>query len=109
MIFSELTFTQYVSDYGISNLAGLILKIFSFWLIFHAVFIYNVKKPFTELQRLKTSLDLTKDEVTMFWSDTLKFFYINQATADAAGGPAESFHDSTPAIFLSRVRRRQVP
>lgn len=50
---AELAFTFYVSVFGLSNLVGHILKLFSFWIIFQAVVISNLRRPFKELNRLK--------------------------------------------------------
>ena len=47
---AELAFTFYVSVFGLSNLAGHIFKIFSFWFIFQAVVISNLRKPYAELR-----------------------------------------------------------
>ncbi len=49
---AELAFTFYVSVYGISNLVGHIFKLYSYWLIFQAVVISNLQKPFYELKSL---------------------------------------------------------
>ncbi|MEH6625637.1 MAG: MASE3 domain-containing protein [Motiliproteus sp.] len=50
---AELAFTFYVSVYGFSNLVGHIFKLFSFWLIFHAVVLSNLRKPISRLDRLQ--------------------------------------------------------
>lgn len=50
---AEIAFTYYVSVYGASNLAGHIFKIFSYWLIFRAIVLSNLKKPFYELASIK--------------------------------------------------------
>jgi signal transduction histidine kinase/CheY-like chemotaxis protein len=47
---AELAFTFYVDVFGLSNLAGHIFKLFSFWMIFQAVVISNLKKPYGALQ-----------------------------------------------------------
>lgn len=47
---AELSFTFYVSVYGLSNLVGHILKLFSFWLIFIAIVRTNLQKPYISLQ-----------------------------------------------------------
>ena len=46
---AELAFTFYVSLYGLSNLAGHIMKLFSFWLIFVAVVRTNLQEPFSAM------------------------------------------------------------
>ena len=50
-----------------------------------------------EIRQLKTTLDLTQDEVYMFWPDTLKFFYANQAAKNQIGRSDEDFYNLTPA------------
>lgn len=47
---AELAFTFYVDVYGLSNLAGHIFKLFSFWLIFEAIVISHLQEPYTTLQ-----------------------------------------------------------
>ncbi len=49
----ELAFTFYVDVYGLSNLAGHIFKFFSYWLIFQAIVISNLKSPFYELDKAR--------------------------------------------------------
>ncbi len=60
---AELAFTFYVSVYGLSNLVGHIFKFFSFWLIFQAVVISNLKFPYAALreseERLRAVFDNT--------------------------------------------------
>lgn len=50
-------------------------------------------------RHFKEILDLTQDEVYMFWPDTLKIFYVNQAAADKAGKTIEDFIGRTPALI----------
>ncbi len=45
-IISELAFTVYISNYGISNMVGHYLKIFSFFLIYQAIIKTGIEKPF---------------------------------------------------------------
>ncbi len=52
-ICAELAFTFYISVHGLSNLAGHIFKLFSFWLVFQAIIISNLKSPFYELAKAK--------------------------------------------------------
>lgn len=47
---AELAFTFYVGVYDFSNLAGHIFKLFSFWFIFRAIVIYNLKMPYADIQ-----------------------------------------------------------
>lgn len=48
-ILAELVFAFYVSANGLVNLVGHLLKLGSFWLIFHAVIRSNLIKPYSDL------------------------------------------------------------
>lgn len=52
-IASEFLFTFYVNVYDFANLAGHIVKIFSIWMVFQSVAVYNMKKPLAEMVRLE--------------------------------------------------------
>ena len=58
---AELAFTYYVSIYGLSNLLGHILKLFSFWLIFMAVVRTTLKEPFLAMSRGANTYDAIPD------------------------------------------------
>lgn len=53
-MFSELTFTLYIDNYGLSNLMGHYFKLLSFYLIYKAIIVKAIKEPhqtiFNELQ-----------------------------------------------------------
>ncbi len=50
-ICAELLFTNYVVVYGFGNILGHIFKLFSFWLIFRAIIVSNLKTPYAALQK----------------------------------------------------------
>lgn len=60
-IVSELAFTFYVSNYGISNLVGHYFKLFSFYLVYKAIIETGIKNPyamiFKELDAANKSLN----------------------------------------------------
>ena len=60
-IVSELAFTFYVSNYGISNLVGHYFKLFSFYLVYKAIIETGIKTPFElifkELDAVNKSLN----------------------------------------------------
>lgn len=58
---AELAFTFYVDVYGLSNLTGHILKIFSFWLIFQAIVRTTLQEPFLVMSRGATTYDVIPD------------------------------------------------
>jgi len=45
-IISELAFTFYISNYGISNMVGHYFKIFSFFLVYQAIIKTGIERPF---------------------------------------------------------------
>lgn len=58
---AELAFTFYVDVYDIPNLVGHIFKIFSFWLIFHAIIVTTLREPFLVMSRGATTYDAIPD------------------------------------------------
>ena len=58
---AELAFTFYVDVYGISNIVGHILKLFSYWLIFMAVIRTTLKEPFLAMARSSSTYDAIPD------------------------------------------------
>lgn len=58
---AELAFTFYVSVYGLSNLAGHLFKLFSFWLIFMAVIRTTLREPFLAMSRGSNTYDAVPD------------------------------------------------
>lgn len=57
-IFTEASFTIYKSVYEIYNLLGHVYKIFSSYLLFRAVFIYNLDTPYHELEKAREQIKL---------------------------------------------------
>lgn len=51
-IISELSFTFYISVYGLSNLVGHVLKFFAFWLIFLAIVRASLREPYVNLENI---------------------------------------------------------
>lgn len=54
---AELCFTFYVNIYDISNIAGHILKLISFWLVFVATIRLTLEKPFQAMSRGASTYD----------------------------------------------------
>ncbi|WHH59563.1 GGDEF domain-containing protein [Petroclostridium sp. X23] len=75
---SELAFTFYINNYGVSNLVGHYLKIFSFYLIYKAVIEKGIREPyeiiFRELKENEQKLCAQNDQ------------YRNQAIMDGLTG-----------------------
>jgi len=58
-VFAELAFTLYDSLKGtFFGIAGHILKVYSFWFIFQAIIITNLRKPYTKIKQAEEKLSL---------------------------------------------------
>lgn len=55
---AELAFTFYVDVYGIANIVGHTFKLFSYWLIFHAIILSNLKAPYAALHKSSQKLSI---------------------------------------------------
>lgn len=55
-ICAELAFTYYVGVFDLSNLAGHIFKLFSFWFIFRAIVLTNLEHPYALLRENEGNL-----------------------------------------------------
>jgi len=62
-IAAELAFTYYISVYGLSNIVGHLLKLFSFWLIFLAVIRSTLKEPFLVMSKQASTYDAISDAI----------------------------------------------
>lgn len=45
---SEICFTQYANPEDLPNIAGHLLKVFSFWIVFSVILVQNLDKPFLD-------------------------------------------------------------
>lgn len=50
-IFSEISFTFYISVYGLSNFIGHILQLFAFYLLYRAIIVTGLQRPYSILFR----------------------------------------------------------
>ena len=79
-IISELAFTFYVSNYGISNLIGHYFKIFSFYMIYRAIIYTGLVKPFNllfkDLQHKQAELIKYADDLKELNANKDKFLSI---------------------------------
>jgi len=65
-IISELAFTFYIDNYGISNIVGHYFKLFSFLMIYHAIISSGVEEPFNLIfKELKLTNDSLQKEVDL--------------------------------------------
>ncbi len=64
-VVSELAFTFYISNYGVSNLIGHYFKIFSFYFIYKAIVKTAIKDPYKIIfKELDTTIKSLNDEIT---------------------------------------------
>lgn len=57
-IFSELAFTRYTNVYDTYNFLGHMYKIVAYYLLFRALFVQNVQKPYQELRAAESQLSV---------------------------------------------------
>jgi signal transduction histidine kinase len=61
-IFSELAFTQYISVFGLANTVGHFFKVISFYLIYRAIIVTGIVRPYNLIFRsLKQSEDALRE------------------------------------------------
>ena len=60
-----------------------------------------------EMRQFKTTLDLTENEVYMFWPDTLKLFYVNQAAKNKFGWKNDEFLNMTPLDVRLKIEESE--
>lgn len=80
-IVSELAFTLYTDVYGITNIAGHVLKFAAFWLIFQAIVQTTLAEPFRALSRTASTYDAIPDP-TLLVDPTGLIVQANRATAE---------------------------
>ncbi len=71
-IISELAFTFYINNYGLSNLVGHIFKIFSFYLIYRAIIQEGIEVPYNVIFK-----ELT-DKEKMITAQNRRLIYMNR-------------------------------
>jgi hypothetical protein len=65
-IISELAFTFYIDNYGISNIVGHYFKLFAFLMIYHAIISSGVEEPFNLIfKELKLTNDSLQKEIDL--------------------------------------------
>jgi diguanylate cyclase (GGDEF)-like protein/PAS domain S-box-containing protein len=101
-ILSELAFTFYISVYGLSNLIGHFFKIIAFYLVYRAIIVTGLEKPYSllfyDLQKNREELQRIIDAspVMIFYKDRKnRFMRVNKALAEATGLPKEEIEGKT--------------
>ncbi len=99
MILSEIAFTQYVSLYGIANVVGHLLKIFSYWFVFVALVRATLVKPFEAMAQAAATYDAVPD-ATLIVDHNGLILQANPAAATLSGQDERSLPGaSAHALF----------
>lgn len=80
---AEMAFTFFVSLYGLSNLAGHIFKLFSFWFIFVAVVRTTLRDPFSAMSKAETYYDVVPDATIIINTEGV-IQHVNEAACSLA-------------------------
>lgn len=83
---AELSFTYYTSVYDLSNLAGHIFKLFSFWMIYVAVVRTTLREPFSALSKAETHYDAVPDATIIIDTEGI-IQHVNKAACLLANRP----------------------
>jgi len=101
-IVSELAFTFYVSVYGLSNLIGHYFKILAFYLIYRAIIVTGLEKPYSlifhnlEQNRRETQTIIDASPIMIFYKDREnRFIHVNKALAESMNLPKEGIEGKT--------------
>jgi signal transduction histidine kinase len=102
---SELAFTFYISNYGISNFVGHIFKIASFYLIYKAIIETGIERP---MDLIFTKLKKTNEEKDRFFSiiahDLKNPFGGVKSIADLLCDNWDDFTEEEKKSFISDIR-----
>lgn len=86
---AELAFTTYVRVFDLSNLAGHVFKLFSYWLIFLAIIHTTLTEPFRAMARNASSFDAVPDPTLIVDRQGI-IHQANRAASEEAGlSPSE--------------------
>ena len=101
-IASELAFTLYISAYGPANLIGHYFKIFAFYLVYRAIIVTGLEKPYSLLlfdvhkQREELQIIIDSAPIMIFYKDREnRFIRVNKALAEAVGLPIREIEGKT--------------
>ncbi|WP_392538827.1 MASE3 domain-containing protein [Legionella sp. 227] len=106
MILSDLAVSDYRNLFGIQNIVGHILKIYSFWFIYIALVVQTLRRPFAILARAATTYDNIPDptfivqaEGTISQANTEAGKYTQIKPEELVGLSSHSlFHNKSEAI-----------
>jgi len=113
-ILSEISFTFYVSVYGLSNMLGHIFKLISFYFIYKAINETSLKKPYTllfnKLRETNLKLKKEKEKLNRYFEmaelmvitidDKGKIIELNQKSCEVLGYKKEELVGKDWTIFF---------
>ncbi|KTD37411.1 sensory protein (PAS domain) [Legionella moravica] len=80
MILTDIILSHYTDLFGLENIIGHLLKIFSYWFIYVALVVSTLREPFSMLARAASTYDNIPDPIMIVQSNTL----VSQANTAAA-------------------------
>ena len=100
---AELAFTLYVGVYDFSNLVGHLLKIAAFFMLFRAIVVTGLERPFAlifrELTQRQTALAESEARYRQLFNTMSEGFVLSEVVCDAAGRAVDyRFLDVNPAF-----------
>ncbi len=107
-IFSEMSFTQYISVFGVFNLLGHIFKLAAFYSFFRAILIIGLTRPFDLLyksvtdseRKYRTLFTNAKDSIFLIKHEDNRqlgnFLEVNNTACEILGYSREEFLSMTP-------------
>lgn len=108
---AELAFTFYVDVFGLSNQAGHILKIFSFWMIFRAIVLTNLQQPYLELHEAHNALQRSESKHRTVIDNTSQGYWmvdgenttidVNEALCKMLGYKRDEIIGASPYKFVN--------
>ncbi|MBL7481188.1 MASE3 domain-containing protein [Legionella bononiensis] len=80
LMFADIILSHYTDLFGLENIIGHLLKIFSYWFIYVALVVSTLREPFSMLARAASTYDNIPDPTMIVQSNTL----VSQANSAAA-------------------------
>ena len=112
-ILSEVSFTFYTDSYGIFNMAGHVLKIIAFFLLYKAIVETGIKRPYDLLFR---NLKQSEEKYHNLFSMMTEAFALHEIILDESGQPCDyrfievnkAFEEMTGLLSIEGKTAREV-
>ncbi len=96
---AELSFTVYINVYGITLIAGHILKLLSYWLVFRAVVRASLSEPWKAMTRGFSTYDAIPDATILVGADGRILEANRAAGAEAGSSTADILQGDCHSLF----------